>query len=194
MIRAVIFDCFGVLLADKLQLMLDELAVEKPDVAEEARNLVRAVNKGTLNPRETRAQIAACFGLSMEDYVKKLRAGEVKNEQLMHYILKLRKQHKTAVLSNIGADSLRKRFTPSELDNHFDVVVASGDIGHAKPEAEAYTITAERLSLLPEECVFTDDREMFCDAATSVNMHAIVYTNFAQFTKELDTLLARENS
>ncbi|MCA9327640.1 HAD family phosphatase, partial [Candidatus Saccharibacteria bacterium] len=56
-------------------------------------------------------------------------------------------------------------------------------------EREAYMIAAEKLGVRLDECVFVDDREGFCDAATSVGMHAIVYTNFAQLRTELEALL-----
>lgn len=193
MIRAVIFDCFGVVLSDSLQVLIDELATKNIAAAQEAKELVRAVNKGILEPSQTRPMIADLLGLSLAEYTKVLRSGEVKNLQLMHYIRSLRPEFKTGMLSNVGIGSLQKRFDAGELDAHFDTVVASGEIGFAKPEREAYLIVAERLGVLPEECVFTDDRESFCDGATSVGMQSILYTEFAQFTKELAATFSREN-
>lgn len=194
MIKAIIFDCFGVLLADSLQVILDELAMTNPRAAREAKDLVRLANTGIVSPEETRPKIAKYLGLTTEQYVTKLRAGEVKNEQLMQYVEALRRDYKTAILSNIGAESLQKRFTADELADHFDVIVASGEIGYAKPEPQAYETTASRLGVRLDECVFTDDREVFCSAATSVGMKAILYTDFVQFTKELDNVLKCENS
>ena len=60
---------------------------------------------------------------------------------------------RTALLSN--ADG------PGEpipwLDALFDVLVFSGDVGVAKPDAEIYRLTVTRLGLQPGECVFVDD-------------------------------------
>lgn len=194
MIKAVIFDCFGVLLADSLQLMTDGLAESKPAAAQEVRDTIRLVNKGLIDPSEARPRIAECFEISVDEYSRVLRSGETKNTKLLDYIQDLHGSYKTAVLSNVGADSLRKRFPDGELATHFDAVVASGDIGFAKPEPQAYEITATRLGVRLDECVFTDDRIMFCEAATSVGMKSILYTDFVQFAKELEDLLARENS
>jgi HAD superfamily hydrolase (TIGR01509 family) len=85
---------------------------------------------------------------------------------------------------------LGRRFQLSELADLFDVVVASGDIGYAKPEAAAYEITADRLGVRLDECVFVDDREPYCEAARGVGMQAIVYRDFAQFQAELQAMLA----
>ena len=189
MIRAIIFDCFGVLLTDSLHLMRTELAQKDAEAEAEVRDLIGLVNKGVLHPVETRPKIAKLFNLDVNAYVEKVTSGEGKNHELMDYILQLKKDYKVGMLSNIGSGSLLKRFTKAELDEHFDQVVASGDIGYAKPEREAYMIAAEKLGVRLDECVFVDDRELFCDAATSVGMHAIVYTNFAQLRTELEALL-----
>lgn len=194
MIRAIIFDCFGVIITDQLQLLRDTLAQEDQAAADEVTELIRAVNKGLLDPAQTRPRVSKLLGLTMEEYYEQVVSDAGKDTQLLAYIRNLKQDYKIAMLSNIGADSLRRRFTDDELTKHFDVVVASGDIGYAKPEPEAYEITAERLGVRLDECVFTDDRESFCEAATSVGMRSILYTNFAQFKKELETLLERENS
>ena len=84
---------------------------------------------------------------------------------------------------------LLRRFPEGELTQYFDVAVASSEIGHAKPDAEAYTITAEKLEVAPEECVLIDDRSEYCDGARAVGMQAIVYEDFVQMKRELAGLL-----
>lgn len=194
MIKAIVFDCFGVVLADSLQVLMDELERKDQQAADEARELVRAVNKGLVLPAETRPKIAKLLGLTVEEYHSKVRAGEVKDIRLMQYIQTLRPAYKTAMLSNIGADSLLKRFTEAELTKHFDTVVASGEIGFVKPEPEAYEIVAQRLGVRLDECLFTDDRELFCVGATSVGMQAILYTDFVQFKQQLEALIGADSA
>ncbi len=189
MIRAIIFDCFGVLVTDALQQMWDELQARDAAGAVEVRELVRASNKGLILPSESNQQVAKIFGLEYEEYRQKIIAGEVKNQELLDYVVSLRADYKTAMLSNIGSGSLARRFTDEELSQYFDVVVASGEIGYAKPEPEAYEITADKLAVRFDECVFTDDREEFCEAARAVGMQAICYQNFTQFRTDLEHAL-----
>ena len=192
MIRAVIFDCFGVLVTDVLQVVRDELYARDKNAALEVDQLVRAANLGIISPKESNRQVADILGMSYEDYHRRIDGGEVRNEQLFGYIAELRKTYKTAMLSNIAAHSLEKRFTKEELAAYFDVVVVSGEVGFAKPSPEIYEIAAERLNVRFDECVFIDDREVFVHAATSVGMKGIVYTDFIQLRKELALLLERE--
>lgn len=189
MIKAIIFDCFGVLLADNLQLMRQRLESQDPERAREVKDLVALSNKGILDPAKARPKIAELFGLTLDEYIREVTSGEGRNEELLAYIPTLRPMYKTAMLSNIGSGSLRSRFTSEELEVLFDEVVASGEIGFAKPEAQAYEIVADRLGIRLDECVFTDDREGFCEAARGVGMQAIVFEDFAQFRRELEALL-----
>jgi len=69
------------------------------------------------------------------------------------------------------------------------VVVASADIGFAKPEAEAYQITADRLGVRYDECVMIDDREDYCQGAIAAGMHAILYKSLVQLQRDLDRVL-----
>lgn len=192
MIRAVIFDCFGVLITDVLKVVRDELYERDRDAALEVDQLVRAANLGIISPRESNQQVAAILGVPYEDYRARIDGGEARNIKLFEYIRELRKTYKTAMLSNISSHSLDKRFTKDELATYFDEVIVSGDIGFAKPSPEIYEIAAKRLGVQPEECVFIDDRELFVSAATSVGMTGILYTDFVQLRKELSSLLAQE--
>jgi epoxide hydrolase-like predicted phosphatase len=72
----------------------------------------------------------------------------------------------TALLSNSwGNDYPREGWT--EL---FDVVVISGEVGMRKPEPEIFRLTAGRLRLAPEQCVFVDDLMPNVRGATEVGM------------------------
>lgn len=194
MIRAIIFDCFGVIITDALQALREDFAQNNPDGARAIKDIVAANNRGFIEPGESNERIAAILGMSTGEFRKQIANGEAKNDKLLSYILNLRSNYKTAMLSNIAGSSLARRFPNDELATYFDVVVASGDIGFAKPEPEAYEIVADRLGVRCDECIFIDDRELFCAGATSVGMRAITYTNFAQFTYDLQQVLTAEST
>lgn len=191
MIQAVIFDCFGVLISDALAVVMSEMALRDPAKAQQIHDIIYASNHGLRTPRDASEEVASLLGVSYEEYRQRIANGEAKDHVLMDYIRSLRGTHKTALLSNIGSGSLARRFTDDELRTHFDVVVASGDIGYTKPEPEAYHITAERLGVLPEHCVFIDDREGYCEGARCVGMQTITYQSFPEFRRQLEALLAK---
>jgi HAD superfamily hydrolase (TIGR01509 family) len=190
MIHALIFDCFGVVLTDALQELRAELAVSNPSAEAEVRDIVAANNRGLMTPAESNQRIAALFGMDAHEFRAHVAAGESRNEPLLKYILELRKTYKVAMLSNIAGSSLQRRFPDDELARYFDAVVASADIGYIKPEPEAYIAAAARIGVAPEECIFVDDRELFCVAATEVGMTSIVYTDFVRFKHDVVVVLS----
>ena len=93
----------------------------------------------------------------------------------LHLIERLRPPYRTAVLSN--ADStLMDRLTNHHRVHHlFDDIICSADVGVAKPDAAIYRLSAQRLGLPPEECVFVDDLDVNVEAARATGMHGICF-------------------
>lgn len=194
MIKAIIFDCFGVIITDALQAIIDEVGRDDPKEARQIQDAIGLSNKGIVTPEASWAAIAEILGITYDEYLARIQQGEAKQQGVLDFIATLRPLYKIAMLSNASGKGIRRRFTPEELDRHFDVVVASGDIGFAKPEAQAYEITADRLGARLAECVMVDDREDYCMGARGVGMQAIRYQSFDQMKKELDTLLHGEKN
>ncbi len=189
MIKALIFDCFGVIITDALQVICNELRARDPAAADRIGDIIKANNRGLLSPPESNRQIAGLLGITVEEFRAQKNKGEAKDAALMEYIASLRPRYKTALLSNVGSGSMGRRFAAEELSRCFDLVVESGEIGYAKPDPEAYKVTAARLSVSPQECIFTDDRESYCTAARATGMQSIHYQSFDQFKAELERIL-----
>lgn len=192
MIKAIIFDCFGVFIGDVTKASVLELEKTHPKRAEEFRALTHAVDKGVLSDSEGVVSQAELLGIPVEEFIALRVKGEVRNEALIEFVKTLKGKYKLAMLSNINSrQRLEARFLPGQLDELFDTVVASGDVGYIKPQPQIYQITAERLGVLPEECVLIDDIELFCEAARAVGMQAIRFMDTQQVIKDVNTLIDR---
>ena len=193
MIKAVIFDCFGVLITDALSNICNTMLADAPDKAQQVRELVRSANHGLVTPSEFDSLMSDILGITQEEYVHQRSAGEVKNEQLLAYILELRPKYKTAILSNITTGGLARRFSDEDLTKYFDAWVASAEVGVTKPEAGAYEYVARQLGVRTSECIFVDDIEAFCRAAEATGMKVVCYQDFTQMKGEVEALLANSN-
>lgn len=191
MVKAIIFDCFGVLLTDALSILCGELEARDPDKMHELRAIIHAANRGIISPEVSTRRAAELLDFSVDEYRQRIHEGEVRNTELLEYIKLLRNDYKTAMLSNVTVQGIERRFPDGELSNYFDELVISSAVGFAKPDAEIYQITAERLGLRPDECVFTDDRADYVVAAQQVGMQAIVFESFARFKLDLTEVLAK---
>lgn len=59
-----------------------------------------------------------------------------------------------------------------------------------KPEPEIYQCLFDRFHLVPEECLFTDDRAENVEGGRRMGMPGIVFTDAQQYRKELERYLA----
>jgi putative hydrolase of the HAD superfamily len=93
--------------------------------------------------------------------------------------------HRTALLSNSwGLD-----YDRTDWESLFDVTVISGEVGLRKPEPEIYLLTADRLGVPPEHCVFVDDLGPNVRAAEQVGMTGIRHVSAEQTIAALETHL-----
>jgi putative hydrolase of the HAD superfamily len=94
---------------------------------------------------------------------------------------------KTALLSNSW--SLRHYPPRALLDDIFDVIVISGEVGLRKPDPAIYRMTTERLGVTAEECVFVDDHPGHLKAALDEGMTTVLHRTPAETIAELGVLL-----
>ncbi len=104
-------------------------------------------------------------------------------------IRRLRGTYKTAVLSNADNTLVRTLRDAHGIHHLFDDIVVSADVGMAKPDPRIYALSAQRIGLPPEECVFIDDLPRNVDAARESGMHAIHFlVNEHHLQEQLATL------
>ncbi len=192
MIKAIIFDCFGVFIGNPYKIRAEELDRIDPEKGKILHDINRASDRGFLTREETAEQMAELIGITTEQFLAEQNSGEIRNEELIAFAKTLHPQYKLAMLSNISSrDRLDMRFEPGQLDELFDVVIASGDEGYIKPEAEIFEITLQKLGVSPEECVMIDDILEYCQGAEAVGIHTIQYLNNQQCITDLNTLIDR---
>lgn len=190
MIKAIIFDCFGVLTTD-LWLQFKEKYFEgKPELANQASDLNKQADRGLISEDELIEKVAALAGIAAKD-VNFLPGTSAANELLFGYIRdELRTNYKLGILSNASGNFLDRLFSEDQV-SLFDTKVLSSDVGIIKPQPEIYELAAHKLNVNSEECIFVDDREVYCEAAREVGMQAICYKSFSQFKSDLELLLSR---
>lgn len=114
-----------------------------------------------------KAVIFDCFGvLTTID-------GNTPDDKLFAFIRdELKVHYKIGMLSNANANWLDELFEPWQV-KLFDEVALSYQVGAVKPEAAIYQLITGRLGALPEECLFVDDVEGYCEAAARLGMRTI---------------------
>ena len=191
MIRAIIFDCFGVLTTDTWEEFLTSLPADQRGAASV---LNRVYDAGHLTRVEYRRAIQDLTG-KQPRYIEDLLGNEIhKNSGLLEFIKQLKPAYKLGLVSNIGTNWVREYFLTVSEQALFDTFVFSFEVGLVKPDERIYRLVSDRLGVPPEACVMIDDVECNCRGAEAIGMQAIVYQNVSQMREELRAILTSEVS
>ena len=192
MVKAIIFDCFGVLATEA---WLPFKAKYFPEAAthEQAGYLVKQANSGLISYQDFIERIAELAKITPDKVSHAIRQN-VPNEPLFDYIKRdLKPKYKLGFLSNVADDYMHRLFTP-EQRGLFDAITLSYKTGYIKPDPQAYTVAADNLKLDPQDCVLVDDSESNVAGARQAGMRAILYQDFDQFKADLAKILADSKS
>lgn len=189
MIKALIFDCFGVFYADPV---LDHM--RNPQTPVEEANALHSLDEQAARGKVSKvefvqraSQVLQC----REDAVEqRFFHSKHRDQELTNLVRDLHGKYKVALLSNIGADMMDGFFTPNECNELFDATILSGRVGYAKPDPEIFRLTCSELSVDLSEAVMIDDVQSNIDAAKCLGMQGIHYVNVAQCKAELGVILA----
>jgi len=121
-------------------------------------------------------------------YFERLRP----NPAMVGYVRELRGRGVRAALltNNVREWEPLWRAKLPEIDELFELVVASAFVGVRKPDAAIYSLTLERLGGVPaERCVFVDDLDVNCEAARALGMAAVRFESAEQAIPRIDSAL-----
>lgn len=186
MIRGIIFDCFGVLYRGSLT-HLAELADLSDQQA--VHDLAHASDHGYIGYDEYFEQLGALVHKPAAEVQTIVRERHVRNTELVALVRQLRSNYKVGMLSNVGRGVITTLFSEAELQELFDAVVLSSDVGLIKPDPHVYEVAAAQLGCDPDVCVMIDDLPGNIDGAERAGMQGIVYSSVSQLKLELARLL-----
>jgi HAD superfamily hydrolase (TIGR01549 family) len=188
MIRAVVFDCFGVLCSDDLYDAFVTATSGDAHKQQQFYELCRAADYGEINAAAFWQEIAQLMDLPLDVCRERIDQGRQLNLELLQYIREdLKGAYKIGMLSN-ACDDIWEYVTP-DIRELFDAIAVSSDIRRCKPDLEAYLEICRRLGVAPEEVVFIDDRLSNCIGAQQAGMRALEYRSFTQVRAELSDAL-----
>ena len=185
MIKAIIFDCFGVLYGGSLEMLA---SMAPPEKRQTVHDVNIAKDYGYINYQEYLAQLAELTGVTTAEVVSIITKHHIPNREMITYAEQLKERYKTALLSNIGNSQIEDLFD-GRVEEKFGEVILSYKLGLAKPNPEIFIYAAKHLGVAPEECVMIDDIATNCESAQVVGMHSIQYTSNDATIEKLQKLL-----
>lgn len=187
-IRAIIFDCFGVLTVDAQKAYEKRLAGDKQ--LQQFHYLNHMRDKGMLSRDEYFQEVSQLTGQTPGEVREHFLSSHQLNEPLIDYIqTELKGRYKIGMLSNIGRGWIHSFFGQELLDTLFDAVVLSSEEGMTKPHPAIYERIAAKLDVEPEECLMIDDIQRNCDGAENVGMSAVLFQETSKVMRDVQKRL-----
>lgn len=174
-IKAIIFDCFGVLYTDSKRSLLDIVPANR---RQELHDLFTSNNYGYFDKQTYLSQVAEIVGRSEAEIADYVAHEHQLNTTLTTLIREeIKPAYKVGLLSNIGREWMDDFFSKHQLHELFDEVVLSGEEGVTKPSPVIFELMASRLGLSTSDCLMIDDILENCEGAERAGMEAIHYTS-----------------
>ncbi len=191
-IKAIIFDCFGVLVTSARIALKNDFPKYKSQIDD----LDHQAVYGLISRKEFNNELSNLIGISVGQIESRYWGGSVKVASVIDWLIELKQssKYKIGMLSNVGRGFFDSYFTEIEQKELFDEMVLSSDVGMAKPEAMIFELIASRLGVKSSECVLIDDTYLNIDAAKNTGMYGVWFISVGQAKIELDEILEVENA
>lgn len=157
---------------------LFELERGRISEAEFSRRIERELGR-ELNPPPDMSQFGEMFFQALEPNIEMI--------DLMKDLG--RDGHRMALLTNNVREWEPRWRAMAPVEEIFEVIVDSAFVDCRKPEPEIYELTLERLGLDAGECLFVDDVEVNCQAATELGLEVVHFRENEQAVPEIRAAL-----
>jgi putative hydrolase of the HAD superfamily len=142
--------------------------------------------------REIGPELGLRAPAEIDAFHRRYHTDEAINHGVVNLLRLFHGRYKLAMLSNSppGLDQWLHDWGIKEL---FDVVFCSGDEGLVKPDAAAYQMVLDRLTVEAEEAVFIDDTLDHVLAARMLGLQGVLFTTAEELEAQLAELLERQD-
>jgi putative hydrolase of the HAD superfamily len=148
---------------------------------------LRLLETGEISDSEFAERFGPRLGIEETDgLIERMFGGLAPEHEVIDAVRRLRSAGiRTGLISNSWGTGI---YEPRLLDELFDAVVISGEVGLHKPRPEIFRLGAERLGVEPEACVFVDDLRENVAGAEAVGMTAILHRDPKATVAKLEEL------
>lgn len=154
------------------------------------RAALAAVESGKMPQREFEQVMGRLLGLDGNGLLEKALADLRPRPEIIDLTRRARaKGIRVAALSNSWGTGDYDPYAGWELDDLFDAVVISDQVGLRKPDPEIFRLTASKIGLPPGECLFVDDTEHTLPGARGLSMGTLLFTGADGEVAEIERLI-----
>ena len=187
MIKAIVFDFFGVICSDEYWNYVRADRHAKGVF----RDYMNQVNTGGIHWNDFVRKIADATHTSPEEVMSLYKTERI-DPRMVDWIADLHEQFKIGLITNAHHEFIDPLLAETHLVRHLDAVTVSSKVGVTKPHPAIFQHCINELGVHPHEVVFMDDLERYVTAAKELGMQAFQFRSFEQAKSDLQALLTQE--
>ncbi|MFN8401783.1 MAG: HAD family phosphatase [Anaerolineales bacterium] len=196
-IKAVFFDFGGVIQRTEYQAPRQQLAQRFGMEYEDIDNIVfnsptaKQATVGDIPVNKHWEAVAKRLKVDKKEIEKveaEFFAGDLLDLSILEYLRSLRPRYVTGLISNAWSD-MREYLIRKKIDDAFEHLTISAEVGVAKPEAKIYQLALEQAQVKAGEAVFVDDVLANIEACEAVGMKGIHFKDPHASIEQLKKLL-----
>ncbi len=182
MIKAIIFDFFDVIRSDPYNAWLRNHGYERKGSFSE---VVQKFDIGSIDMKGFFDTLSSLSGQPVDTIHKEFDTVAAIDSDVVSILSKLKANYKVGLLTNADSVFLRQILKENNLEQYFDEVVISSEVGYSKPSKEIFDIMLKRLNFDPGEALFIDDSLLHIDGAEAVGIQGIQFQGALKLSKDL---------
>jgi epoxide hydrolase-like predicted phosphatase len=184
--QVVVFDFFGVICSEIAPFVLPKYMSPEAAVLYKS-TMVHKADLGQIGLDEVLEHLSGVTGVSAAQLKAEFWSYVKIDAEMVALIESLRKNYRTALLSNAIKPFLREVLAKHDLERLFDVILVSAEEGIAKPDPAFFQQMIDKLGVPAKECLFIDDNIVNVETAKLVGMQAVLFAG----VEDLRTKLAQ---
>lgn len=150
---------------------------------------LKLLERGRISEEDFLKSVFESHGVSLKEVKREIRRQmHVLFPENFSLIKKLGKRYELALMNNECMEWNRYRFRKFKLDEYFDHIFSSCDMGVAKPDEDYYREVLRRLKAKPGDLIFIDNTKKNVKVAKELGIHSIHFRNPDQLKEELEKL------
>lgn len=182
--QAVVFDFFGVICSEIAPFVLPKYMSPEAAVLYKS-TMVHKADLGQMGLDEVLEHLSGVTGVSAAQLKTEFWSYVKIDSEMVALIESLRKNYRTALLSNAIKPFLREVMAKHDLERLFDVILVSAEEGIAKPDPAFFQRMIDKLGVPAKECLFIDDNIVNVETAKLVGMKAVFFEGIEKLKRDL---------
>lgn len=188
MIKAIIFDCFGVLYPDASWDFFNSLKDTGKLTREKLLEFNEQADLGKVSEEDYYKYYSEQTGIPLQSIKDGVYSNFSLNLNVFEVLKTMASKYKIGLVTNAAVFDMfmLKR---DGVEKYLDSIIVSASVGITKPNPKIYQLSAEELGVEPAECIFIDDRERNLGGAAKTGMKCILFKNAKQLNADIEHIL-----